>query len=193
MAVSFTADIRPLFRDGDIECMKPAGVHARRRRMDERASERRSTSSMRSVQGRCRQTHHGRKSVLPSSSNGSTPAIPRRSSLVAVIVRAGGLSLAPLGMRLNPAMGSKVHEDGHCQQESGDRQRADDPRQFDPALEHQVVENPEDKHQNSGLREEGGASPRHNGNRGRGSPAALRAASPAARDEWSGSDQWRKE
>ena len=27
MAVSFAADIRPLFREGDIECMKPAGVH----------------------------------------------------------------------------------------------------------------------------------------------------------------------
>ena len=27
MAVSYTADIRPLFREGDIECMKPAGVH----------------------------------------------------------------------------------------------------------------------------------------------------------------------
>ena len=27
MAVSYAADIRPLFRDGDIECMKPAGVH----------------------------------------------------------------------------------------------------------------------------------------------------------------------
>jgi hypothetical protein len=26
MAVSFAADIRPLFRDGDIECMEPAGV-----------------------------------------------------------------------------------------------------------------------------------------------------------------------
>lgn len=27
MAVSFAADIRPLFRDGDIKCMKAAGVH----------------------------------------------------------------------------------------------------------------------------------------------------------------------
>ena len=27
MAVSFRADIRPLFHDGDIECMKPVGVH----------------------------------------------------------------------------------------------------------------------------------------------------------------------
>ncbi len=27
MALSFAADIRSLFRDGDIECMKPAGVH----------------------------------------------------------------------------------------------------------------------------------------------------------------------
>jgi len=27
MAVSYAADIRPLFRDGDIKCMKPAGVH----------------------------------------------------------------------------------------------------------------------------------------------------------------------
>jgi len=27
MALSYAADIRPLFRDGDIECMKPAGVH----------------------------------------------------------------------------------------------------------------------------------------------------------------------
>jgi hypothetical protein len=27
MAVSFAANIRPLFRDGDVECMKPAGVH----------------------------------------------------------------------------------------------------------------------------------------------------------------------
>lgn len=27
MAVSFAAYIRPLFRDGDIDCMKPAGVH----------------------------------------------------------------------------------------------------------------------------------------------------------------------
>jgi hypothetical protein len=26
MALSFAADIRPLFRDGDIECMKSAGV-----------------------------------------------------------------------------------------------------------------------------------------------------------------------
>lgn len=26
MAVSFAADIRPLFRDGDIECMKSAGI-----------------------------------------------------------------------------------------------------------------------------------------------------------------------
>ena len=26
MAVSFAADIRPLFRDGDLECMKPDGV-----------------------------------------------------------------------------------------------------------------------------------------------------------------------
>ena len=26
MALSFAADIRPLFRDGDIKCMKPAGV-----------------------------------------------------------------------------------------------------------------------------------------------------------------------
>lgn len=26
MALSFAADIRSLFRDGDIECMKPAGV-----------------------------------------------------------------------------------------------------------------------------------------------------------------------
>jgi hypothetical protein len=27
MAVSFAVDIRPLFRDGDIECMKSAGVY----------------------------------------------------------------------------------------------------------------------------------------------------------------------
>ena len=27
MAVSFAANVRPLFRDGDIECMKSAGVH----------------------------------------------------------------------------------------------------------------------------------------------------------------------
>jgi hypothetical protein len=27
MALSFAADIRPLFRDGDIQCMKPAGIH----------------------------------------------------------------------------------------------------------------------------------------------------------------------
>ena len=27
MAVSYAADIRPLFRDGDIKCMAPAGVH----------------------------------------------------------------------------------------------------------------------------------------------------------------------
>jgi hypothetical protein len=26
MALSFATDIRPLFRDGDIKCMKPAGV-----------------------------------------------------------------------------------------------------------------------------------------------------------------------
>jgi hypothetical protein len=26
MALSFATDIRPLFRDGDIECMKPGGV-----------------------------------------------------------------------------------------------------------------------------------------------------------------------
>jgi hypothetical protein len=26
MALSFATDIRPLFRDGDIECMTPAGV-----------------------------------------------------------------------------------------------------------------------------------------------------------------------
>jgi hypothetical protein len=26
MALSFAADIRPLFRDGDVACMKPAGV-----------------------------------------------------------------------------------------------------------------------------------------------------------------------
>ena len=26
MAVSFATDIRPLFRDGDLKCMKPAGV-----------------------------------------------------------------------------------------------------------------------------------------------------------------------
>ena len=26
MALSFAADIRPLFRDGDIRCMKPAGI-----------------------------------------------------------------------------------------------------------------------------------------------------------------------
>jgi hypothetical protein len=27
MALSFGADIRPLFREGDIKCMKPGGVH----------------------------------------------------------------------------------------------------------------------------------------------------------------------
>jgi hypothetical protein len=27
MALSFATDIRPLFREGDIACMKPAGVH----------------------------------------------------------------------------------------------------------------------------------------------------------------------
>jgi hypothetical protein len=27
MALSFAKDIRPLFREGDIECMGPAGVH----------------------------------------------------------------------------------------------------------------------------------------------------------------------
>jgi hypothetical protein len=27
MALSFVTDIRPLFRDGDIECMKPGGIH----------------------------------------------------------------------------------------------------------------------------------------------------------------------
>jgi hypothetical protein len=27
MAVSYATDIRPLFRDGDIKCMGPAGVH----------------------------------------------------------------------------------------------------------------------------------------------------------------------
>jgi hypothetical protein len=26
MALSFATDIRPLFRDGDVECMKPAGI-----------------------------------------------------------------------------------------------------------------------------------------------------------------------
>jgi hypothetical protein len=26
MALSFAVDIRPLFRDGDIQCMKPSGV-----------------------------------------------------------------------------------------------------------------------------------------------------------------------
>jgi hypothetical protein len=26
MAISFAKDIRPLFRDGDIECMKPDGI-----------------------------------------------------------------------------------------------------------------------------------------------------------------------
>ena len=26
MALSFAKDIRPLFRDGDIECMKPGGI-----------------------------------------------------------------------------------------------------------------------------------------------------------------------
>ena len=26
MALSFAADIRPLFRDGDLQCMKPSGV-----------------------------------------------------------------------------------------------------------------------------------------------------------------------
>jgi hypothetical protein len=26
MALSFSVDIRPLFRDGDIKCMKPAGI-----------------------------------------------------------------------------------------------------------------------------------------------------------------------
>lgn len=27
MPLTFATDIRPLFRDGDIRCMKPAGVH----------------------------------------------------------------------------------------------------------------------------------------------------------------------
>jgi hypothetical protein len=27
MALSFATDIRPLFREGDIKCMKPGGVH----------------------------------------------------------------------------------------------------------------------------------------------------------------------
>lgn len=27
MALSFAADIRPLFREGDVDCMKSAGVH----------------------------------------------------------------------------------------------------------------------------------------------------------------------
>jgi hypothetical protein len=27
MPLTFAKDIRPLFRDGDIRCMKPAGVH----------------------------------------------------------------------------------------------------------------------------------------------------------------------
>jgi len=26
MAVSFAKDIRPLFREGDVRCMKPAGI-----------------------------------------------------------------------------------------------------------------------------------------------------------------------
>src|ERR1700761_8858804 len=67
-------------------------------------------------------------------------------------------------MRLNPAMGSKVHEDRHGQQEQRDRQRADDPLKFDPAIEHQVVENSEDQHEHRSLRKEGGATPRHDRN-----------------------------
>jgi hypothetical protein len=27
MALSFAVDIRPLFRDGDVRCMSPAGIH----------------------------------------------------------------------------------------------------------------------------------------------------------------------
>jgi hypothetical protein len=27
MALSFATDIKPLFREGDVKCMKPAGVH----------------------------------------------------------------------------------------------------------------------------------------------------------------------
>ena len=41
MALGFATDIRPLFRDGDIECMKSAGVLLDNGSMDERARERR--------------------------------------------------------------------------------------------------------------------------------------------------------
>src|SRR5580704_7822237 len=67
-------------------------------------------------------------------------------------------------MRLNPAMGGKVHQDRDGQQDEGDRQRAHDPLKFDPALEHQVVENTEDEHEHGGLGEKCRAAPGHNCN-----------------------------
>lgn len=62
-------------------------------------------------------------------------------------------------MRLNPALGSKVHGDAGGQQGDGNSKRAYDPRQLDAAFQHEVIQDAEDQHQDCGFSEEGRAPP----------------------------------
>jgi hypothetical protein len=107
MAVSFASDIRPLFRDGDIECMKSAGVL-----LDDAAwmsVPANAAHVLRAVSsGKMPRTDRGRAIEFLCSSNGWTPAIQPSERYS---ISSSGLTAGPLGMRLDPAMGGQVHQD----------------------------------------------------------------------------------
>lgn len=61
-------------------------------------------------------------------------------------------------MRLDPAVGGKVHGDAGGEEADADAEGTDDPAQLDAALEHEVVEDAEDQDKHGGFREESRAA-----------------------------------
>jgi len=61
-------------------------------------------------------------------------------------------------MSFDPAMGGEVHGDAGGEEADADAKGADDPAQFDAALEHEVVEDAEDQDKHGGFREESRAA-----------------------------------
>jgi hypothetical protein len=77
-----------------------------------------------------------------------------------VAMWSSGVSAGTLGTGFGPALGGKIRGDAGGEEPGGDSERADDPRQLDAALEHEVVQDAEDEDKDGGLRKEAGAAAR---------------------------------
>ena len=86
MALSFATDIRPLFRDGDIECMTPMGIE-----LDNPAwmwfPPTREVSTMRCPEAQCLQVNPGRQIGFRFSRSGWTPVTLHKEAIVRALAR----------------------------------------------------------------------------------------------------------